>query len=76
VFLGSTYTPKRLRFGLGATSRVSPLVKGDSRGFVQRELRPPPSPLLTKSYQGEEKKLNSFTSSPSNGEDVNAPALL
>ena len=25
-----------------------PLVKGDSRGFVQQDSRPPPSPLLTK----------------------------
>jgi len=31
---------------LGATSRVSPLIKGDSRGFVQ--LDSTPNPLLTK----------------------------
>ena len=27
---------------------MSPLVKGDSRGFFQQNLRPPPCPLLTK----------------------------
>jgi nucleotidyltransferase/DNA polymerase involved in DNA repair len=39
----------------GAPSRVSPLVKGDSRGFVQGDLQPPPDPLLIK--EGSENRI-------------------
>jgi hypothetical protein len=37
-----------------------PWLRGDSRGFVKRDLRLSPG-LLTKPYQGGERKLNSFT---------------
>jgi hypothetical protein len=61
----SPYTPWSCEeIGFGNTGRVSPLVKGDSRGFVQRDLRPPPSPSLSR--MGAEVEL--FHTFPSQGE--------